>query len=93
MPNQPEIPAFVASVFIQREMRDAMKKGEENQVVSEGISRGEIMPNVDVPALFGWLDCHENIYYQKRERKERKERTEQRGQQLLPELACMFPDN
>lgn len=28
-----------------------MKKGEENQVVSEGISQGEIMPNVDVPAL------------------------------------------
>jgi len=68
VPNQPEIPAFVASVFIQREMRDAMKKGEENQVVSEGISQGEIMPNVDVPALSSVRSIVMKIFIIRKER-------------------------
>lgn len=74
MPNQPEIPAFVASVFIQREMRDAMKKGEENQVVSEGISQGEIMPNVDVPALSLVGSIVMKIFIIRKERERKRER-------------------
>jgi len=44
VPNQPEIPAFVASVFIRQTMGDAIEKEGEDQVIFEGIIQGEIIP-------------------------------------------------
>lgn len=61
-----------------------MKKGEENQVVSEGISQGEIMPNVDVPALSLVGSIVMKIFIIRKERegereKERRRETRQDG--------------
>lgn len=97
VPNQPEIPAFVASVFIRRATRDARcemrdEKGRRvRQVVSEGISQGEIMPNVDVlaPSWVGSIVMKIFIIRKEREREReggRREEGDTTGQQLLP--AC-----
>lgn len=51
-----------------------MKKGEENQVVSEGISQGEIMPNVDVPALSLVGSIVMKIFIIRKERGRKRER-------------------
>lgn len=73
-----------------------MKKGEENQVVSEGISQGEIMPNVDVPALSLVGSIVMKIFIIRKEREREKERKGEGGRRdrtVTTVRACMFPDN
>lgn len=89
VPNQPEIPAFVASVFIRRTMGDASCDRKRRRGPSRFRRNYPRWDNTIrcLAASSGRLDCHENIQISEKRERERGKGREGTGQSL--EFLCL----